>query len=82
MQYTFVLQQVQILNLKTLQQGWSCCHFLAMFGNSSIKGDMQRYLTKVISSSLLQYKGVCIIDFDKLQRKMLKNFSLMAFLVY
>ena len=42
---------------------------------------MQRYLTKLTESysSLLQYKGVCIIDFDKLQCEMLKNGSLMVF---
>jgi len=35
---------------------------------------------KVISSCLLQYKPICVINFDKLCRKMLKR-SLVVFLV-
>jgi len=41
------------------------------------KGDMQRFFhkidEKVVSSCLLQYKPVCVINFDKLRRKMLKK---------
>jgi len=36
---------------------------------------------KVVSSCLLQYKPVCVINFDKLRRKMLKRTSLVVFLV-
>ena len=46
---------------------------------------MQRFFTKlmkkVVSSCLLQYKPVCVTNFDKLRRKMLKR-SLVVFLVY
>jgi len=36
---------------------------------------------KVVSSCLLQYKPVCVTNFDKLCRKMLKGTSLLVFLV-
>jgi len=46
----------------------------------SVKGDVQRFFTKltkkVVLSCLLQYKPVCVINFDKLIRKMLKRRSL------
>jgi len=35
---------------------------------------------KVVSSCLLQYKPICVINFDKLHRKMLKR-SLVVFFV-
>jgi len=36
---------------------------------------------KVVSSCLLQYKPVCVTNFDKLCRKMLKSTNLLVFLV-
>jgi len=36
---------------------------------------------KVVSSRLLQYKPACVINFNKLHRKMLKRASLVVFLV-
>jgi len=33
---------------------------------------------KVLSSCLLQYKPVCVINFDKLRRKMLKRTTLVV----
>ena len=36
---------------------------------------------KVVSSCLLQYKPVCVTNFDKLCRKILKITSLLVFLV-
>ena len=36
---------------------------------------------KVVSSWLLQYKPICVINFDKLRRKMPKSTSLVVFLV-
>jgi len=36
---------------------------------------------KVVSSCLLQYKPVCVTNFDKLCRKMVKSTSLLVFLV-
>ena len=57
--------------------------FLCIFGNSGatrtkrFKGDMQRFFhkidEKVVSSYLLQYKPVCVTNFNKLRRKMLKK---------
>jgi len=35
---------------------------------------------KVVSSCLLQYKTICVTNYDKLRRKMLKR-SLVVFLV-
>jgi len=35
---------------------------------------------KVVSSCLLQYKPVCVTNFDKLRRKVLKSTSLLVFL--
>jgi len=35
---------------------------------------------KVVSSGLLQYKPVCVINFEKLRRKMLESRSLVIFL--
>jgi len=38
--------------------------------------DMQQFFTKlmkIVSSCLLQYKLACVINFDKLRRKMLKK---------
>ena len=52
--------------------------------SSTLKDDMQRYQKideKVVSSCLLQYKPVRVINFDKLRRKMLKRTSLVVFLV-
>jgi len=48
-----------------------------------VKGDMQRFFTKlikVVSSYLLQYKPICVTNFDKLRRKMIKR-SLVVFLI-
>ena len=49
------------------------------------KGDMQQFFLqnwlKVVSSFLMQYKLVCVTNFDKLCRKMLKRTSLLVFLV-
>jgi len=36
---------------------------------------------KVVSGRLLQYEPVCVTNFDKLHRKMLKRRSLVVFLV-
>jgi len=53
-----------------------------------IEGDMQRFFTELIKSSFklltycMQYKPVCVINFDKLRRKMLKSWSLVVFLWY
>jgi len=33
---------------------------------------------KIVSSCLLQYKPACVINFDKLRRKMLKRTSLVV----
>jgi len=50
-----------------------------------LRGDMQRLFTKlmkkVVSSCLLQYKPVCVINVDKLRRKMLKRTTLVDCLV-
>ena len=50
-----------------------------------VKGDMQRFFykidEKVVSSRLLQYKPVCVINFDKLRHKMLKTTTLVVCLV-
>jgi len=48
-----------------------------------VKGDMQRFFTKtkVVSSYLLQYNAVSIINFDKLRHEMLKSRRLVVFLV-
>jgi len=51
--------------------------------SSTLKDDMQRYQKideKVVSSCLLQYKPVRVINFDKLRHKMLKRRSLVFFL--
>jgi len=46
---------------------------------------MQRFFykidEKVVSSRLLQYKPVCVINFDKLRHKMLKRTTLVVCLV-
>jgi len=54
--------------------GGSCC--------APLKDDMQRFFTKlikVVSSCLLQYKPICVTNFDKLRCKMLKRRSLVVF---
>ena len=48
------------------------------YGQITLKDDMQRFLPnwlKVVSSCLLQYKPVCITNFDKLCCKMLKKYK-------
>ena len=48
------------------------------------KDDMQRFLLpnwlKVVSGCLLHYKPVCVTNFDKLRRKMLKKYKLIGLL--
>ena len=49
-----------------------------------LKGDamvFDKIDEKVVSTCLLQYKPVCVTNFDKLCRKMLKRKSLVVFLV-
>jgi len=58
-------------------------HFWEKYKLSSVKsgkygvfkGDMQRFFhkidEKVVYSCLLQYKPICVINFDKLRRKIL-----------
>ena len=66
-------------HIKLHSSGYISKHLITI-----LNGGLQRFFTKidekVVSSCLLQYKPVCVTNFDKLRRKMLK-ISLVVFLV-
>ena len=64
---------------------FSVCDILIKLKERCFKGDMQRFITRLIKSTfscLLQCKSVCVTNFDKLCCKMLKSTSLLVFLVW
>jgi len=72
------------LNIVTLFLHVEVPSFLFSCVSWSLKGDMPGFHKideQVVSSCLLQYKPICVMNFDKLHSKMLKG-SLMVFLVY
>jgi len=80
------------VSVSTYNTSHHACHSLPALSHVSLQSLRHKpwrwYATifhqideKVVSSCLLQYKPVCVINFDKLRRKMLKRTTLVVCLV-